>query len=182
MPGQRALTPVQPFSLCEAVTIATEDASSSNSAKYAIGDTDGYILTSMPAAISPLASAVLTDRQALLNHARSRAVRSAAPPDQRPRPMPSACTPMRLSCGFASDPDAETPARVMLPKAARLDERLGLEESVRLRSAVTGTASRLHSEPVSAHAVQTRSESQSSRPARTTSCLCTIGHAQRAAP
>ena len=57
-------TPVQPLSLCEAVTIATHGTSRSNCAKYAIGVTASPMsFTLMPAVISPVTSAILIEAE-----------------------------------------------------------------------------------------------------------------------
>ena len=57
-------TPVQPFSLCEAVTIATAGQSSSNCAKYAIGDSARPMsFTRQPAAMRPAIRANLIDAE-----------------------------------------------------------------------------------------------------------------------
>jgi hypothetical protein len=56
------LTPVQPFSLWLAVTIATAGQSSANCAKYAIGvNARPMSCTSQPAFIRPMISACFTD-------------------------------------------------------------------------------------------------------------------------
>ena len=58
------LTPVQPLSLCEAVTIATQGTSRSNCAKYAIGVTASPMsCTLQPAAIRPEISAYLIEAE-----------------------------------------------------------------------------------------------------------------------
>ena len=58
------LTPVQPLSLCEAVTIATQGTSSSNCAKYAIGVMHSPMsCTLQPAAIRPEISAYLIEAE-----------------------------------------------------------------------------------------------------------------------
>ncbi len=55
-------TPVQPLSLCEAVTIATHGTSSSNCAKYAIGVIASPMsCTLQPAARRPETSEFFTD-------------------------------------------------------------------------------------------------------------------------
>ena len=57
-------TPVQPLSLCEAVTIATQGTSRSNCAKYAIGVIASPMSwTFMPAASSPETSEFFTDAE-----------------------------------------------------------------------------------------------------------------------
>ncbi len=57
-------TPVQPLSLCEAVTIATHGTSRSNWAKYAIGVTASPIsCTLQPEATRPLISAILIEAE-----------------------------------------------------------------------------------------------------------------------
>ena len=57
-------TPVQPLSLCEAVTIATQGTSRSNCAKYAIGVIASPMsCTLQPAASRPEISAVFTDAE-----------------------------------------------------------------------------------------------------------------------
>ena len=57
-------TPVQPLSLCDAVTIATHGTSRSNCAKYAIGVIASPMsCTFTPAASSPEISDVFTDAE-----------------------------------------------------------------------------------------------------------------------
>jgi hypothetical protein len=57
-------TPVQPLSLCEAVTIATQGTSSSNCAKYAIGVTASPMsCTRQPVASRPEMSEVFTEAE-----------------------------------------------------------------------------------------------------------------------
>ena len=58
------LTPVQPLSLCDAVTIATQGTSRSNCAKYAIGVMHSPMsCTLQPDAISPEISAYLIEAE-----------------------------------------------------------------------------------------------------------------------
>src|SRR5689334_25012803 len=58
------LTPVQPLSLCEAVTIATQGTSRSNCAKYAIGVTASPMSwTLQPDAIRPEINAYLIEAE-----------------------------------------------------------------------------------------------------------------------
>ncbi len=91
-------TPVQPLSLCEAVTIATQGTSSSNCAKYAIGVMQSPMsCTLQPDASSPVISAIFTEAE---YERKSWPVTiSGLTPISRisvPSPMPSASMPIRL--------------------------------------------------------------------------------------
>jgi hypothetical protein len=92
------LTPVQPLSLCEAVTIATHGTSRSNCAKYAIGVTASPMSwTLQPDAINPAISAYLIEAE--YSRKSCPVTISCCCPSSAisvPSPMPSACTPIKL--------------------------------------------------------------------------------------
>jgi hypothetical protein len=86
------LTPVQPLSLCEAVTIATAGTSSANCAKYAIGVIASPIsCTSTPDAINPAISAYLIEAEyERKSWPTTMLLGTSSSPSNLPRPRPSA--------------------------------------------------------------------------------------------